>query len=315
MSFTLLLPTSLPLTPEVPAGVVVVPYAVDEPLPAAIETADAMVVWGNPAGQLRDAAARGARLRWVQALAAGPDAVLGAGFVPGAVITSGRSLHDGPVAEHALALVLAAARRLNLLVRAQTAHRWAAELGGLQPGRPADSFRTLAGARVLVWGFGSIAQALAPHLRLLGAEVTGVASSAGERVGFPVIAAADVEAALPTTDLLIGILPATADTHHAISAERLALLPAHAWVVNVGRGTTLDEAALARAVHEGRLGGAALDVFEIEPLPADSPLWDEPNVIVSPHAAGGRPTGASELVSANLAALLAGQPLRNVVAR
>jgi len=164
-----------------------------------------------------------------------------------------------------------------------------------------------------VWGFGSIAQALAPHLELLGATVTGVASTAGDRAGFPVIAADDVAAALPVTDLLIGILPSTPGTRHAISAEVLALLPPHAWVVNVGRGSTLDERALVEAVRAGRLGGAALDVFETEPLPADSPLWQEPNILISPHAAGGRPTGAPELIMENLTALLAGRPLRNVV--
>lgn len=313
MPFTVLLPTTLAMDPDVPDDVALIPYAVDAPVPAAHTQADAMVVWGNPSQQLEDAAARLPRLRWVQTLAAGPDAVLAAGFGPHVVITSGRSLHDGPVAEHTLALVLAAARRLHLLARAQTEHRWAGELGGLQPAHPTDSFRTLSGARVLVWGFGSIAQTLAPHLRLLGAEVTGVARAAGERAGFPVIAAADVEAILPRTDLLIAILPGTPANRRTVSAERLALLPPHAWVVNVGRGSTLDEEALVHALRAGRLGGAALDVFETEPLPADSPLWDEPNVIVSPHAAGGRPVGAAELVSENLAALLTGGPLRNVV--
>lgn len=315
MPFTLLLPTTLPLTLDVPHEVVLVPYAVDEPVPAAHTDADAMVVWGNPGRQLTDAARRLPRLRWVQTLAAGPDAVLDAGFGHQVVITSGRSLHDGPVAEHTLALVLAAARRLHLLVRAQSSHRWAGELGGLQPAEATASFRTLSGARVLVWGFGSIAHTLAPHLRLLGAEVTGVARTAGARAGFGVIAADDVESALPGTDVLIAILPGTPANRHAISGERLALLPPHAWVVNVGRGATLDEAALVEALRAGRLGGAALDVFETEPLPADSPLWDEPNVIISPHAAGGRPIGAAELIGENLAALLAGRPLRNVVQR
>jgi len=95
----------------------------------------------------------------------------------------------------------------------------------------------------------------------------------------------------------------------------LGLLPPHAWVVNVGRGATLDEAALLDALRADRLGGAALDVFETEPLPADSPLWDEPRVLISPHAAGGRPVGAGELITANLTAFLAGTELRNVVAR
>ena len=313
MPFTMLLPTTIPLNFEVPNGVVLARYAVDEPVPQELAGAEALVVWGNSRDQLRDTARRLTALRWVATLAAGPDAVLDAGFGPQVVITSGRSLHDGPVAEHTLALVLAAARRLHLLARAQQDHRWAGELGGLQPAQP-GSWRTLAGAHVLVWGFGSIAASLAPHLRLLGALVTGVAHTAGERAGFPVIAAADVAAALPETDVLIAILPATGNAH-AISAERLALLPAHAWVVNVGRGSTLDEAALLTALRAGRLGGAALDVFETEPLPTDSPLWDEPNVIISPHAAGGRPVNPAALVADNLAALLAGRPLRNVVAR
>ena len=95
----------------------------------------------------------------------------------------------------------------------------------------------------------------------------------------------------------------------------LALLPAHAWLVNVGRGSTVDEAAVLAALRAGRLAGAALDVFATEPLPADSPLWDEPSVIISPHAAGGRPIGAADRITANLAALLAGDPLTDVVSR
>jgi phosphoglycerate dehydrogenase-like enzyme len=86
-------------------------------------------------------------------------------------------------------------------------------------------------------------------------------------------------------------------------------------VVNVGRGSTVDEEALVEALEEGVIAGAALDVTAVEPLPADSPLWAAPNLVLTPHAAGGRPVGAAELISANLAALLAGGELRNVVAR
>lgn len=90
------------------------------------------------------------------------------------------------------------------------------------------------------------------------------------------------------------ILPATAETAHVLDAERLAALPDHAYVVNVGRGATVDEDALVRALTEGRIAGAALDVTAVEPLPAESPLWDAPNLILTPHAAGGRPVGADE---------------------
>ena len=310
-----LLPDSIDLDLDVPDGVEPVVYEIDRPIPPAHTDAQVLIVWGNPPDQLRDAAARLGQLRWVQTLAAGPDAVLEAGFAPDVIVTAGRTLHDVTVTEHALALVLAAARRLNLLVRAQVGHRWADEWGGRQPVVQTDSFRTLRGARVVIWGFGGIGTTLAPHLRALGAHVTGVARSTGERHGFPVVDTAGMRDLLPGTDVLVMILPATPETAHALDAALLALLPRHAWLVNVGRGSTVDEAAVLDAVRSGRLGGAALDVFETEPLPPESGLWDEPNVIVTPHAAGGRPIGAAELIAENLAALRAGRPLRHVVPR
>jgi phosphoglycerate dehydrogenase-like enzyme len=309
----ILLPDSVDLDLSLPDGITGVRYAVDRPVPDEHADADALVVWGNPDGQLRDAAARLTRLRWVQTLAAGPDAVLAAGFRADVPITAGAGLHDRTVTEHTLALVLGAARRLNLLTRAQIGHRWAGEWGGLQPAREDHSFRTLRDAHVVLWGFGGIAATLAPHLTALGARVTGVARTSGTRHGVPVVTAADFPAILPGTDVLINILPATGETAAALDASVLALLPAHAWVVNVGRGATVDEAALLAALRSGRLGGAALDVFETEPLPPGSGLWDEPNVIITPHAAGGRPLGAAELIRENLDALLAGRPLRHRV--
>jgi phosphoglycerate dehydrogenase-like enzyme len=311
----ILVPDSVELDLTLPADVRAVVYPVAEPLPEEHVDADVLVVWGNPDAQLRDAAVRLKRLRWIQSLAAGPDAVLRAGFAPEVPVTAGGGLHDRTVAEHTLALVLGAARRLHLLTRAQVGRRWADELGGLQPLREADNFRTLRDSHVVVWGFGGIAATLAPHLSALGARVTGVARTAGERHGFPVRTADDFADLLPTADVLIMILPDTGETRHALDASVLAQLPLHAWVVNVGRGSTVDEAALLNAVRGGRLGGAALDVFEAEPLPPESGLWDEPNVIISPHAAGGRPLGAGVLIRENLDNLLAGRPLKHLVDR
>ncbi|MFC4065254.1 phosphoglycerate dehydrogenase [Actinoplanes subglobosus] len=310
-----LLPGSIALDPELPAGVRAVVYDVRAPVPEEHLDAEVYVVWGNSAGNLADAARRLEAVRWVQTLAAGPDAVLQAGFAADVVVTAGLGLHDRTVAEHTLGLVLAAARRLNLLVRAQLGRRWAGELGGLQPVREVGSFRTLGDARVVIWGFGGIAARLAPLLAALGAKVTGVARHAGERHGFPVVTEADLPGLLPSADLLINILPATPETERILGTAVLDRLPAHAWVVNVGRGATLDESALLAAIRAGRLAGAALDVFETEPLPVTSGLWDEPNVIITPHAAGGRPEGASALISENVAAYREGRPLRNVVAR
>jgi len=307
-----LLPDSAELDQDVPGGV---RYRVDAPIPEEHTDAEVLVMWGNSDDQLADAARRLTKVRWVQSLAAGPDAVLRAGFGPDVLITAGGGLHDKTVAEHTLALVLGAARRLNLLVRAQIEHRWAGELGGRQPLKEKDNFRTLRESHVVLWGFGGIAAELAPHLTALGARVTGVARHPGERHGFPVVTAADFPALLPTADVLIMILPDTPSTRHALDASVLSQLPAHAWVVNVGRGSTVDEAALLAAVRSGGIAGAALDVFETEPLPASSGLWDEPNVIITPHGAGGRPLGAADLIRSNLDAFVNGRPLRHVVDR
>ena len=311
----LLLPDSLPLAPPLPPGVRALSYDASAPVPEEHLDAEAMVVWGSSPADIRAVAGRMPRLRWVQTLAAGPDAVLAAGFPGEVVITAGAGLHDRPVAEHALALVLSLVRRLPAARKAQAEHRWAGELGGVQPLRPAGPVTTLLGARVLIWGFGSIAQRLAPMLQQLGAEVRGAARSAGERAGVPVADEGELEVELARTDVLIMILPATAATRHALHAGRLAALPAHAYVVNVGRGATVDEAALVETLSAGGIAGAALDVTEEEPLPAASPLWDAPNLILTPHAAGGRPVGADDLIAHNVAALLAGGRLRNVVER
>ena len=292
-----------------------VPYDPAEPIPAEHEDAAVLIVWGTPDAHLKDAAKRLSRLRWVQALSAGTDAVVAAGFGSEVLLTSGRSLHDRPVAEHALALVLAAARRLHTLVRAQIGHRWANEIGGVQREPSPGLFSTLRDARVLIWGFGSIGQQLARVLHGMGAEVSGVARSAGERDGFPVIAEEQIEDALPETDVLVMILPGMESTRHALNAERLAALPAHAYVVNVGRGMTVDEDALISALEKGSIAGAGLDVASAEPLPADSPLWDAPNLILTPHMAGGRADLGAELIRENLTAYLDGAPLKNVIAR
>lgn len=308
-----LVPDTLEGDVALPAQVEQLRYDARAPLPPTADEAEVLVVWGSSRAWLADAAQRLPKLRWVQSLAAGTDDVLAAGFAPDVVVTSGRGLHDGPVAEHTLALVLALLRRVPDLVRAQQQHRWASELGGVQPLHPQGPVRTLLGTQVTIWGFGSIAAHLAPVLAALGADVTGIATAAGTRHGFRVVTDGALETVLPGTDLLIGLLPSTVSTRHAIGATALALLPPHALLVNVGRGATLDEDALLTALHAGRLGGAALDVFGTEPLPADSPLWDEPRVLVSPHAAGGRPVGAAELVADNLVRYLSGSPLRNVV--
>ncbi|KAK0615343.1 D-isomer specific 2-hydroxyacid dehydrogenase [Bombardia bombarda] len=315
----LLYPTSLVLDVSSLEGfptVTLHPYDVRAPtIPDALIDAEVLVTWTNTAANLAFAAAHMKSLRWIQSLAAGPNDVLSAGFDTASVaVTTGSGLHDRTVAEHALALLLSSARRLHEMRDAQILHgAWPGHLGGPQPDREPGTFRTLRDARVAIWGFGNIAKTLTPHLVALGSTVRGIARRRGVRDGIEVYGEESLGELLPQTDALVMILPGDASTRHALNKERLALLPKHAWVVNVGRGSSIDEDALVDALERGEVGGAALDVFETEPLPEGSRLWKAPNLVVSPHAAGGRPQGSEALIVENLRRFLAGQGLKNVI--
>ncbi|KAI1383012.1 D-isomer specific 2-hydroxyacid dehydrogenase [Hypoxylon trugodes] len=312
----LLYPTSLKLDVQSLEGFAPTlhPYDVKKPIPDEHTDAEILVTWCNSADNLKDAAKKLGNLKWIQSLAAGPNDVLNAGFKGDVKVTTGSGLHDHTVAEHALGLLLAGARRFDEMRDYQVQKKWPGHLGGPQPDRPKDRFTTLRDAEVLIWGFGNIAKTLTPLLTALGARVTGVARSAGVRDGVEVYGEDRLPELLRKTDALVMILPGSDTTLNALNAERLKLLPNHAWVVNVGRGTSIDEDALVDALEKKEIGGAALDVFKTEPLPESSRLWLAPNVIVSPHAAGGRPQGAEDLITYNLRRFLAGQELRNLVA-
>ncbi|KIW00216.1 uncharacterized protein PV09_08256 [Verruconis gallopava] len=312
----LLYPTSLALDIDLMKGFAVTlhPYNVNEPIPEDLVDAEILVTWTNSSSNLKDAASRMKNLRWIQSLAAGPNDVLNAGFDRTKIlVTTGSGLHDQTVAEHTLALLLCAARRLDEMKEYQMQGKWPQHLGGPLPDRPKGKFTSLAGANVTIWGYGNIAKTLTPSLTILGANVRGIARSDGVRNGVEVSSEAKLPDILPKTDALIMILPGSESTRHALNEERLRQLPKHAWIVNVGRGTSIDEDALANALDKGEIGGAALDVFEQEPLPEGHRFWKTKNIIISPHAAGGRPRGAEELITSNLRKFLAGQELRNLI--
>lgn len=311
----LLLPDSLPLSLPHTDGVEVVTYEAARPVPAEHFNAEALVIWGSSRTDIDSVSDLMPRLRWVQTLSAGSDAVVSARFPHDVILTSGNGLHNRTVSEHTLALILALVRRLPDAAAAQQERRWARELGGVQPLHRDDMVTSLLGANVLVWGFGSIGQTLAPLLQMLGANVRGVARTPGVRAGITVVGDRDIESELHQTDVLVMILPSAPETNRALDAKLLAALPARALVVNVGRGSTVDEDALKAALAAGDISGAALDVTSHEPLPSDSPLWTAERLILTPHAAGGRPIGASSLIATNLTALIEGKPLKNVVAR
>lgn len=309
----------VPDTGEISAGELtgheVVRYTAGEPVPAEHADAEVITVWGTPLEVLRETARRLRRVQLVQGLAAGPDELLAAGFRPEALICSGVGLHSRPVAEHATALLLAMTRQLPAAARRQSERRWDPELGGRQPLHPQDRVTTLLDARVLIWGFGAIGQRLATVLSALGAHVTGVARHRGERSGYPVVTPEDLPQRLPDIDVLIVILPRSGTTQKIVDRRVLDALPRRALLVNVGRGSTVDEAALADALASGSIAQAAIDVTAQEPLPADSPLWSTPHLFITPHMAGGRPVGATALLRDNVIALREGEEPANLIRR
>lgn len=290
-------------------------YDVHAPIPEVHRDAEVLVAWQNPPAQLAAAAKHLTRLRLVQALASGTDAVTAAGFPEPVQVCSGRSLHDGPVAEHTLTLLLACVRRLDRLYLAQQSRTWDNEYLHDQASPDSAGDYTLTGANVLIWGFGSIAAKLAPLLTALGAKVTGVASTAGRRSGYPVMTEDAAREQLGSANVLISLVPASVRTDKLFNNSVFAAMPQGSVFINAGRGSTVDEADLISALEKKQLRAAAIDVAQNEPLPSASPLWTTENLIITPHVAGNRPQGVAALIRRNLAALQTGKTLENLVGR
>lgn len=286
-------------------GAEVVSFDPTTPIQPEDVDAEVLVTWEMTAEQVRGAIAQLPHLRLVQLLSAGMDQVPEMGIPDGVCVEGGSGLHNETVAEHALALVLAGIRGVNDLVRAQIGHRWAPEWGGT--GQLADPAKliTLHDANVLILGYGNIGRELGRYLQVLGAKVTGVGRTARTEGSVSVVTFDDLPQVLPESDVLISVLPGSPETTDIVDRQVFASLPDHAWFVNVGRGATVNEDDLFAALRDGEIAGAAIDVTKEEPLLPSSPLWDLPNLIISPHSAGGRPRGYAELIERNLAKLRA----------
>ncbi len=278
---------------------------------AAREIADADAVLGNR--YFLQSLPHARRLRWMQSNSMGVDRILGAGAgLSQVTLTCARGVYDEEMADHALALVLALLRRLPRFFAQQQQAVW--ERAAL----PA-----LGGLRALLLGWGGVAQAAARRLRAFGIAVEGVrrrAPESGETTpeGFRVWGPASWRAALPRADLLLLALPLTRETRHLAGEAELRALPRGAYVVNVGRGGTLEEAALFDLLRRHHLAGAALDVFEEEPLPASHPAWRVPNLLITPHVARSAENASfrwEPLFIENLRRFASGEPLLNVVDR
>lgn len=251
--------------------------------------------------------ARATRLRWIHSSAAGVGATLFPALLESdVVLTNSRGVQAPAIGEHILASVLAWRRRLHVAARRQQAGVWAQDELSSMPMPP------LPDTRALVIGMGSIGTEAARLLRAVGARVDAVARSAREGVH----GADALPDLLPAADVVIITAPHTAETDRLFDRAMLARMKPGSLLVNVGRGRIVDEAALVEALNAGRPAGAVLDVFEQEPLPADSPLWRMESVIVSPHVAGFGARfweGLVELFARNLERWRRGEPLENLV--
>ena len=259
--------------------------------------------------------ARARRLRWIHSTAASVTGVLFPELVASDVIvTNARGLHADAMAEHALGMMLAFARKLHHARDAQRVHEWAQETMWDQ----APGIGSLAGSTLGLVGLGAIGSAIAVRARAMGMRVLAVrrhpaADPSPAHEQWP---ASRLRELLPRVDGLVLVAPHTPETSGLIGREQLSLLRPEARLMNLGRGALVDEAALIEALRTQRLAGAALDVFDEEPLPATSPLWDMPEVILTPHTSGLGPRyweRAMEQFTANLRRYVAGEPLLNLV--
>jgi phosphoglycerate dehydrogenase-like enzyme len=274
---------------------------------------EAEVLYDFPRGHLEDLVQVAPSLRWVQGSMAGAGEVAekaGLGETE-VVVTTASGIYSGPLAEFVLMAMLQHVKGLDDLRRDKAEKVWRqGAVGGLER-------KTLC-----VVGVGSIGQAIATRARAFGMRVVGVkrkvsAEDEAWQYADELYPTAELHEALGEADFVAVTLPGTPQTHHLLDEDALAAVRQGAYFVNVGRGRVVDEAALVRALENGQLSGAALDVFEVEPLPRHSPLWELDNVIISAHTTDVVPdliNGAqTDLFCENLRRYLAGEALINVL--
>ena len=250
-------------------------------------------------------------LRWLHLFNAGTDHPIFAQFLErGIALTNSPGGNAVPIAQSAITGLLMLARRFPAFAEAQRRRAW--RTPEVEP--PPD----LGDQTLVVLGLGAIGCEIARLGRALGLHVIGVRRSPrrGDDPVDELVTPAELHGVLPRADWLAIACPLTDETRRVIDAAALDLLPEGAGLVNIARGEILDEAAATERLASGRLGGAYLDVFEVEPLPESSPLWSLPNVIVTPHAASisaGGPARQAEIFLANLTRWARKEPLENQV--
>ena len=222
------------------------------------------------------------KLKWIHATAAGVGHLMFPALRnSGVILTNARGIHTIPMAEHTLGMLIALARHFPAALRYQLQRHWAQQEIWDFPLRP----RELHGQVLLLVGFGAVGRELARRVRPLGIKIWTVTRSghAEPALADRALPASRLDEVLPQADFVVLAAPETPETHHLFDARRLALLKPTAFLINVARGTLVDETAFVAALRRHSFAGAALDVTEREPLPPDSPLWSLDNVFITPH--------------------------------
>jgi phosphoglycerate dehydrogenase-like enzyme len=266
--------------------------------------------------------ARVPRLRWLQVGSAGVDHLADdPPWARGIVVTNGRGVFAVPIGEYVSGAILRLSQPTARWAADQAAHHWPID------DEPVASI--VRGLTAVIVGYGSIGREVARQLAALGLRILAVKPRPDVRTdsSYRVPGTGDPDGSIPArfvgvealpdvarqADYLVLTLPLTAESRHLINERILGALPATARLINVSRGALVDEGALLAALRAGRLAGAVLDVFDEEPLPPDHPLWDAPNVVITPHVSGATSRFRDDLIVENVRRYLAGEPLLNVV--
>lgn len=275
----------------------------------AIKSAE-VVVCGGLSAELIESASN---LRWVSFWIAGLDRHASPELRNRNVfITNASGVHAPNIAEQIITYILMFTRRMPYYLKAQVAHKWAHD--------EIISFEELSGKTLGIVGLGRVGEALAVRARSFGMKVIATKRDVSSRYEQSIIPdelyhPEQLPGMLSKCDHVCITLPYTRDTHHLFDGDMLANIRASAYLYNTSRGKIIDEQALIDALKKGRLRGVGLDVFETEPLSANSPLWEMDNVIITPHVAGFTPhyfARAAALLADNLERFIEGRPLKNL---
>jgi phosphoglycerate dehydrogenase-like enzyme len=280
-------------------------------VPDEIADTDVFIGWSLRPPQF--VAAR--RLRWIHSPAAAVHQLMFPELVRSSVVvTNSTGIHGPVVAEHAIAVLLALAKRLPQAMQYQAKKFWSQDQLWRERPRP----REVADATVVVIGMGSIGREFTARAKALGMKVLAVRENPGKgpEGADEVFSPGQLDHVLPRADYVLLCTPVTPATADIINAARLKRMKPDAYLINVGRGPLVDEAALFQALHDRQIAGAALDVFNEEPLPADSPFWALDNLLITPHTAAVTERlweRHYQLIAENLRRFLAGEKLLNQV--